>query len=331
MNEEILVSVIVCARNEEKYIKSCLNSLITQKNIPGKFEILVIDGMSEDKTREILNEFEKEHQGLIRLFDNHKKVKPPAMNTGFKNARGKYIAICDAHTTYDENYLSTLINLICEHKESVCVGGPIISIGETSFGKATALAMSSYIGVGNPKHRFPDYEGYAEMACFPLFKREVFNLIGYYDERFIINHDDEYCLRMRKAGGLIYLSPKAKSHYYVRNSPGKLFYQYFTYGLWQVATIKKHKTPIAFRQLVPAIFFISLFILLIIGIASNNYFIAFLGPSIYLLTLFGAALPVSFNKNIKIGFLFPLSIIILHLSYAFGFLWGFIKFRRFNK
>jgi GT2 family glycosyltransferase len=180
--------------------------------------------------------------------------------------------------------------------------------------------------VGNVKHRFPDYEGYAEMACFPLFRREVFEMIGYYDEKFIINHDDEYCYRLNKAGGKVFLSPDAKSFYYVRNSPIPLFKQYFSYGFWQIATIKKHKIPIAVRQIVPAAFFGLISILFILGIILELYWISIILPALYLVILLLVSLFYSFQIGIRISKNIPLSIFILHLSYAIGFLWGVYKF-----
>jgi len=325
-----IVSIIVCCRNEEKYISKCLESLLNQRNIPGEFEILVIDGESEDKTREIIFGLKKKNDRIV-FFENKTKFKPKAINIGFENSSGKYIAICDAHTVYAEDYISTLLELINEHPEADCVGGPIISLGNNSFGKATAIAMSSRIGVGNPKHRFPDYEGYAEMACFPLFKREVLTNVGMYDERFIINHDDEYCFRIRKAGGKIFLSPRAKSFYYVRDNIYKLFYQYYTYGFWQIAFLKKHKEPISLRQLVPITFYFGVGILAIAGILMNNLWVSLFFPGIYIILLTLFALPVIFKKGFIIGSIFPLSVIILHLSYALGFFNGIFYFNFIKK
>jgi len=322
---EIIVSIIVCCRNEENYIYQCLDSLLKQRSIPGEFEILVIDGQSEDNTREIIFGLMKGNPGII-FFENKAKYKPQAINIGFKKSRGRYLAICDAHTVYSDDYISILIELIKEHQESVCVGGPIISIGINKFGKATAIAMSSKIGVGNPKHRFPDYEGYAEMACFPLFKREILEKVGFYDEKFIINHDDEYCFRIRKAGGKIYLSPIAKSFYYVRNTIAGLFYQYYTYGFWQIAFLKKHKEPISLRQLAPITFFSAVISLAFSGLLINSMLLSIILPVIYLSLLISFAIPVMFRKGVIIGSLFPLSVFILHLSYALGFFNGIFYF-----
>ncbi len=324
-SENVLVSITVCCRNEEKYIEECINSLTNQKNISGKFEIIVVDGISEDRTREILSRLADKDDKII-LMDNPAKVKPSAVNIGFKNSRGKFLAICDAHTVYADDYISILLQLMEEHPEAQCVGGPIVSVGDTSFGKANAIAMSSIIGVGNAKHRFPDYEGYAEMACFPLFRREVLEMIGYYDERFIINHDDEYCYRLNLAGGKVFLSHRAKSYYYVRSTPSTLFYQYYTYGFWQIATLKKHKVPISIRQLIPAIFYFLLLMLVVGGIIKNSWIIALGLPVVYSAALLLFAVNKLLKETFSVAKFIPLVLFILHFSYAVGFIVGFIKF-----
>ncbi len=324
-SDNVLVSTIVCSRNEEKYIEECINSLTNQKNISGKFEIIVVDGMSEDGTRDILSSLADKDEKII-LMDNPAKVKPPAVNIGFKNSKGKFLAICDAHTVYADDYISILLQIMDEHSEAQCVGGPIVSIGDTNFGKANAIAMSSVIGVGNAKHRFPDYEGYAEMACFPLFRREVLEMIGYYDERFIINHDDEYCHRLRLAGGKVFLSHRAKSYYTVRSSPSKLFYQYYLYGFWQIATLKKHKIPISIRQLIPVTFYILLFMLFVSGIIANNWIIALGLPVVYSAILLLFAVKKLLKETFSVAKFIPLALFIMHFSYAVGFIAGFIKF-----
>lgn len=331
-SENILVSVIVCCFNEEKYIEKCINSLQNQQDVSGIIEILVIDGMSTDNTRAIITNI-SDNDYRVRIFDNSLKVKPPAVNIGFKMAQGKYLAICDAHTEYDLKYISNSIKVLELHPEATCVGGPIVSIGESDFGKATALAMSSPIGVGNAKHRFADYEGYAEMACFPLFRREVLDKVGYYDEFFDINHDDEYCFRLRKAGGKVFLSPMAKSYYFVRNTASGLFKQYFSYGFWQIAFLKKHKVPISLRQLIPFGFFSMVLVLAMFSIYKENVLIGLLLPLTYLTVLLLVTIPVLIKEGYKVAVNFPLSIFILHFSYAVGFFSGMFRFlfKDFNK
>lgn len=321
----MLISIIVCCRNEENYIRDCIESLEKQKGIDGSFEILVIDGMSDDKTVKIVEELKNKYQN-IKLLLNPQKVKPPAVNLGFRNAKGRFIAICDAHTSYDEFYLFNCLKVLNEKPDVWCSGGPITSVGLTNFGKDVAFAMSSPIGVGNAKHRFENYEGYAEMACFPLFRREVIETVGYYDEFFVINHDDEYCYRLRKAGGKVYLTPSAKSFYFVRNTPSALFKQYYTYGYWQIAFLQKHKIPIALRQLIPFTFYFGVFVLLALGIILNQFVLAILLPAIYISTLTIYGFKYLLQKKVSNLLYFLQAVVILHFSYAIGFFFGIIRF-----
>ena len=324
-NTSIHTSVIVCCYNEKGYIQACLDSLLNQKNLPGNIEILVIDGMSDDGTRKIIQTL-KNRDDRIKFFDNPERVKPQAINLGFRESKGEYFVICDAHAHYDENYISECLNLINAHPDAWCVGGPFINIGETEFGKANAIAMNSPIGIGNAKHRFPDYEGYGEMVMFGLFPKEVLDRVGYYDEYFIINHDDEYCYRLRKAGGKVFISHRAKCYYFVRKTPSALFKQYYSYGLWQIAFLKKHKIPISLRQLVPFGFFTVIFALIIFGIVFNELVICTILPVTYILFIIIFTIPILLKERLIIAINFPLAVSILHFSYAVGFFAGLFKF-----
>lgn len=321
----IVVSMIVCCLNEKDYIIRCLDSLLSQKNIPGDFEILVIDGMSTDGTRDLIIDKKNDHH-QIKFYDNPAKVKPQAINTGFRESQGQYFVICDAHAYYDENYISTCLNLIERHPDVWCAGGPFINIGETNFGKALAAAMNNPLGIGNAKHRFPDYEGYGEMVMFGLFPRSVLHTVGYYDERFVINHDDEYCHRLRNAGGKVFISYKARCYYFVRRSPLALYKQYYSYGFWQIAFLKKHRTPISIRQLIPFGFFSSALILFLTSLIFNKILIGIVLPVIYISSLFLGSVPLLIKSGIKVACNFPIAIFILHFSYAVGFLMGVFKF-----
>ncbi len=324
-----LISVVVPCYNEKKYIEKCILSILDQSIPQVQTEIFVIDGMSNDGTREILFRLQKEFN-RFQVIDNIKRKTPFARNLGVKASTGKFIAILDAHTEYDKNYLANSLKLFEEHPDISCAGGPIESVGKNNFGKATALAMSHPLGVGNAKHRFPDYEGYAEGACFPVFKKEVFDKLGTFDEELVRNQDDEFNLRMKKNGMKVYLSPKAKATYFVRDTPAKLFKQYFDYGYWRMAVIKKHKLPMSFRQLVPVLFIMIIFLSLFLSPFIKVNFMAtiFIIPAIYTLTLSAASVPIIIKNGAKVGMLFPVAAVILHFSYAFGFLKGIFHFTR---
>ncbi len=322
--KDILVSIVIPCRNEKNYINQTINSLIFQKNINGGIEIIVIDGMSDDGTREIIKDLSTKDK-RIKILDNTKKITPVALNLGIKNANGAFICIMGAHSNYDENYIANCLSLFNQNPAVSCVGGPILSKGKNNFAKAAAIAMSSYIGVGNAKHRFPDYEGYAEMACFPMFKKSVFDEIGYYDETLVKNQDDEFCFRLRRNGGKIYISPLIKAEYFVRDKPSTLFKQYFNYGVWRIAVLKKHKIPIALRQYIPTLFFTGLIFFAFLSVLLNNLLIGIILPLTYLILLILFSTKILLKNGMGITSNFLLSVFILHLSYASGFIFGLFK------
>jgi len=318
-----IVTVIIPCRNEFNYIEKSVASILNQKDLPGEIEIIVVDGLSDDGTRELLEKLQSEFP-YLKVIDNLNRTTPFALNLGIKEAHGEFICKMDAHSVYAEDYLSNSIKLMEKYPEASCVGGPITSEGKTNFGKAVAIAMSSLIGVGNAKHRFPEYEGYAEMACFPVFRNEVFSQIGLFDESLVRNQDDEFCSRLTSSGGKVYISPLVKSVYYVRDTPSKLFKQYFYYGLYKPLALSKVKSKIKIRHLVPFIFVIYL-----LSLPIAYKFPYWLLPIIlYFLVISWNVLRSNLNVKSKLYLLiiYPL----IHISYGVGFIFGIAKLIKDN-
>jgi GT2 family glycosyltransferase len=319
-----MISVIVPCFNEKRHIETCIRSLLGQIPPPGGMEVVVVDGLSSDGTRDILRNLAVRYPAL-RIVDNPGRVTPAGMNAGIREARGRYIAILGAHSRYEPDYLRTCTELLHEHPEAACVGGPIISMGRSLFGQAVAAAMSHPVGIGNARHRHPNYEGYAEGACYPVFRREVFDTIGFYDEALVRNQDDELNYRLTQRGGKVFLSPRARCTYFVRETVRTLFHQYFEYGYWRVAVLRKHRTPASLRQLAPPTFMAILMLSLILAVLLPGGWrlIALTVPALYLVTLFGAATLLLSRLGWRVGLLFPLAAATMHLAYAAGFLRGF--------
>jgi succinoglycan biosynthesis protein ExoA len=321
------VSVVVPCRNERDHIEICVRSILSQEPPPGGFEIIVADGMSDDGTRDILTRLAAEDPRL-RMIDNPRRITPCAMNTGIQAARGRYIAIMGAHTEYAPGYLRACVELLEEHPEVCCSGGPIVSRGTSRFGQAIAAAMSHRLGVGNAKHRFPDYEGYAEGACYPMFRKEIFERVGLYDETLVRNQDDDLNYRIAHRGEKVFISPRASCSYYVREAPLSLFRQYFQYGYWRVAVLRKHRFPASIRQLVPVLFFLLMLVLLPIGARLSGWWrlVAVALPIAYGSTLMaaGAQTAVSGKRGTLVALMFPVAAAIMHVAYAAGFAWALV-------
>lgn len=318
-----MISVIVPCVNEREHIESCVRSLLHQEPPPGGLEVIVVDGLSTDGTRDIVKDLCSHHLEL-RLIDNPDRITPCGMNAGIREARGRYVAILGAHCHYAADYLRTCVDLLDEHPEASCVGGPIVSKGRGLFGQAVAAAMSHPAGIGNAKHRYPTYEGYAEGACFPVFRRQIFDRIGFYDENLVRNQDDELNFRLTKSGEKVFLSHRARVTYFVRETAAALFRQYFQYGYWRVAVLRKHRTPASLRQLVAPVFMSGLVACLMLGmfLPGTLGLAALAVPFLYGITLFSVGIQQASNLGMKISLLFPVAAATMHMAYAAGFAWG---------
>ena len=320
-----MISVIVPCRNERDHIESCVRSILAEKSISGGMEILVVDGMSQDGTRDILAHMAKKESAL-RILDNPSQTTPAALNIGIQASLGQYVAILGAHAEYASNYLQACTELLQEHPEACCAGGPIVSRGKGSFGQAVAAAMSHPVGIGNAKHRLPNYEGYAEGACFPMFRKDVFAKVGLFDERFVYAEDDELNYRLAQHGETVFISPRARCTYFVRETPMRLFQQYFRYGAARVAVVRKYRVPASFRQIVPPIFIGLVLISLAVGLWLPGWWrlTGILLPSVYGVVLLWVAARVAGKRGWRVGTLFPLAAAVMHTSYAFGFAYGML-------
>ena len=171
------ISIIIPARNEEKFIEKTINSILNNNYPKNKYEILVIDSMSSDKTKEIVKKLQKKHKNIF-LFENKKKTTPSAFNIGIKNARGKFIAIISGHAELEKNYLKNCLK--CINKSNAdCVSGLQYSTSNTKLGKAIADIMNSRFG-GSEFH-YSKKDKYVNTGYMGFYKKAVFHQIGLFD------------------------------------------------------------------------------------------------------------------------------------------------------
>ena len=84
------VSIVVPCRNEARYIRPLLDSILTNEYPRDRLEVLIVDGMSDDGTRAVIAAYARRHP-MIRLLDNPKRITPCALNLGISQARGTII------------------------------------------------------------------------------------------------------------------------------------------------------------------------------------------------------------------------------------------------
>ena len=321
---------MIPCRNEEKFIARCLDSILTISYPLDNIEVFVCDGMSDDNSRNIIEGYtggsnSKSESNRITLLDNPSKTTQHALNLGINRSSGDFIIILGAHAELDYDYITNCLEAFSKDDKLGCVGGVIENIYEDNQSKGIGYAMSSPFGVGNAFFRTGKKEGYVDTVAFGMYKKEVFDKIGLFDEELVRNQDDEFNFRLTKSGYKIYLSRSIRSKYYVRSSFVKLFRQYYQYGYWKVFVNKKHKTITTLRQLIPFLFVSWLILGGVLSLIIPEIWVLYiLANSLYfgLVILFG--LLKSINPMIVPSIW--LSFFILHISYGLGYLEGIWQF-----
>lgn len=326
MSEKPFVSLIIPLRNEENFIHGGLEAIFLQDYPSDQIEVLLADGMSTDRTREIIGKFQKSHPNLF-LLDNPQKIVPTGMNLALHQAKGEIIIRVDGHCIIATDYVSKCVQYLSTG-EYDGVGGPMHSIGETPLAETIAVGMSSYFGVGNSAFRTTTGKTMlVDSVPFPAYTRAIIEKVGLYDEELVRNQDDEYNYRIREAGGKILLAEDIRSTYFTRGELKKLWKQYFQYGYWKVRVLQKHPRQMSLRQFVPPAFVLSLVLAFFFSIVFTwGWWLLAAIVGLYLLANITASLKTSAKRGWDHLVMLPMVYAILHLSYGSGFLTGLVKF-----
>ena len=254
------VSIIVPCRNEAGHIDTFLASALAQWLPPGwALQLLVADGASDDGTRAQLDRWAAQ-ESRLRVIDNPERITSAALNRAIEQADGEIIVRMDVHTVYAEDYVAACIAAL-QRSGATCVGGAWRPVGEAGRQRAIARAFESRFGSGGAASRQADLEGEVDTVYLGAWRRDDLVRLGGFDENLVRNQDDELALRIVRGGGRVWQSAAIRSWYTPRGSFRALFRQFWQYGYWKVAVIRKHRLPAAPRHLVPFAFVAALALL----------------------------------------------------------------------
>lgn len=317
------LSFVMPVRNEETYIRASLQSLVEQDYSAGDLEIIVVDGRSSDRTREIIAEIARENPQL-RCLDNPAGVVPTAMNIGIRASRGDVIIRADGHNIYPRDYAANCVKYL-EQTGADSVGGPWVTVpaNERFSAKLVASVLSNPFGVGNSNFRTRRKEGFVDTVPFGAFRKEIFDRVGTYNEKLVRNQDNDLNARIRKAGGKIYLTPALTTHYHpVKNFSGLLKYAFKT-SKWHIFTLRENKNSLGLRHIAPAAFLTLLVVLLSASFMSTyarTFLIAML--AIYLLIGFYFVARSNTRTDLALSLALPFAAFCFHVAYGAGSVFG---------
>jgi GT2 family glycosyltransferase len=333
----MLFSIVIAVRNEVKYIEKCLDSVFNQ-DFRGIYEVLVVDGMSNDGTSELLKKLQKKYD--FKLFKNSKINAAAGRNIGIKNSKGKLIVFVDGDAIPQTNWLSQINNVFKKNNNVIGVGGPeLIPEDSSNKGRNIGLVMTSSLARGgrlNPstQHTFMKDERYVEHipTCNLCLKREVFNKVGMFDEKFVKGQDLELNYRITKAGYKLLYSPRISVIHYRKTHLKDFMKQIYKWAKAKVAIIKKHGLNglTSHIYLWPLYFLFFLFltfsIFFIFNLLNLFFFFFLLGFILYMTIIFSESGRLSKKyKNKKLFFYTFFLLPIVHISYSFGVLTALIK------
>jgi succinoglycan biosynthesis protein ExoA len=262
ISQKPLVSVVLATRNESRAIESCLISILGQKTQSqrlGTFdiEILAVDGMSDDGTRDLLHRYAAS-DSRIRVLSNDKLRTPFAFNLGLLQARGTYVCIFGAHTVYSDDYIATCLDELLNHHAAGC-GGRVVTVpsGRTPSAQLVAWALSHPFGSSGKSFRTQS-EGPVDTVNYPLFRRELVLAAGGYDEELTRNQDNDLNQKIRALGYPLWCTWKTECLYLPKSTLSALFRYAYTNGFWNVLSLRKNRASMAARHLIPLVFVLSL-------------------------------------------------------------------------
>ena len=324
-----LISVVLPVRNEEARIGTVLRELETQDYPRDRLEIIVADGNSTDGTAKVVTEVARRTTLSIRLLGNPAQLSSAGRNVGVRNARGEYIVFIDGHCHIPRRtLLRDAVELFERTKaDCLCRPQPLTMPGNSQFQEVVAHARATFLGHGRDSTIYTtDFEGFCNpYSSGALYRRTVFNRIGFYDESFDACEDVEFNYRVAQADLKSYFSAQVAVLYQPRSNLRDLWRQMTRYGRGRSQLIRKHAEASSLSQLVPAGLLLGVIVGAIISIVSGQFGWLYFGSLIlYLLVVFGFSAALGLRYGIRHLLQAPGIFVTIHFGLAIGFLTGFM-------
>lgn len=317
------VSVVVGVRNEERFIEECIESLLKLNYPKDCYEIIIVDGMSTDKTRDLVQKYP------VRLLLNERKNVAAARNLGVESSKGDLVAFTDGDCKVDPDWLKVLVYEMRNAPDDVvCVGGPnLIFETDPVFGRVVGYAQETFLGSGGSaqsKNSTKKHYVNSLPNCNAMYKKFAIKEVGGFDEKFIVGQDGDLNYRIGKKGHKFLYIPEAQVLHHRRGTLKSFSVRMFKYGMWMAELFKKHGEFVRWYAFLPSI-------AIIFGIALLIASIVYFTPMLFLLALAAiyfalvlvTSIQVTYKMKSKYGLFALLVIPLQHITYGLGFLYSF--------
>lgn len=323
----MIISVCVVAYNEEKVLNSLLDDIKAQDYPHDKMEIILIDSMSKDNTKNIMLEFKNSEKDFhnIQVLDNPGKKLAPGWNVALKHYHGDAIVRIDAHASVPKDFVRKNVELL-ESGEAVC-GGPRPNIIDesTPWKETLLLAEQSMFGSSVASYRHSQKNMYVKSIFHGAYKREVFEKVGKFNEQLGRTEDNEMNYRIREAGYKICYSTEISSYQHTRSTFKGMLKQKYGNGYWVALTLKACPKCLSIYHFVPFAFVLAIIVTTIMAAMGMPFLANLMWTMYWIVAIIMSFLSVKGQKKNVLQFTLPVLFFLLHISYGIGSLVGIIK------
>lgn len=320
------VSLCVVAYNEELFLPNLLKDLSGQTYPHELTEIVLIDGRSTDKTKEIMEQFKANNESFwsVQVLDNPKRIQAAGWNVAITNAIGDVIIRIDAHTHIPADF--TEKNMKLQEQGEYVTGGvrPCLIENPTAWKKTLLEVENSLFGSSISKSRHSHEKQYVKSMFHAAYRREVFGKVGLFNEKLLRTEDNEIHYRIREAGYKLCFDPEIVSFQYARSSLRKMIKQKFGNGYWIGKTLSICPGCVSVYHLVPMAFVLGIIFTSILSFFGFWQFGCLMWGAYFFFTVVSTLLTVMKGNGTFWTVCMPLFFLILHTSYGIGTIKGLI-------
>jgi glycosyltransferase involved in cell wall biosynthesis len=243
------VSVLIPARDEEASIERCLRSVLEQTYPHELIEIVVADGGSRDRTREVAVDALTSSAVAFAVVDGPGST-PANLNAGLRACSGDVVCRVDARSLLPPHYLATCVADL-EQPEVAVVGGrqEAVARDDTPIARGIARALNNRLATGLARYRRSKVSGATDTVYLGAFRRDDLERVGGWDEALATNQDFDLNQRLARDGA-VWFDADLTVGYLPRADLGSLLAQYHRFGRWKVRYWRMRGERPAARQLV---------------------------------------------------------------------------------
>lgn len=324
------ITLAIVLRNAGRHLDHLLDDVFTQSLARDRFELLIVDGESEDQAVPAARARLSQATDLRwRILDNPDRVLAAGWNLVLRHAQAPLSVRVDVHARIGSTFLETNFKASGEGRD--IVGGPVVTVAPEDAPPLLVSVERSRFAGGAAAFRREGEPRFVDTLAYAAYPRHVFETVGGFDPRLVRNQDNEMHARIRSAGFRFRYDPSIRSRHGMRADWSGLWAQKFRNGYWIAPVSAIRPGSFSLRHLAPFAFVVTLMAAVGVGFAAGRWSWAAGLVLLHLIagTIMSASEPRPQGLSRLGGLLRPPAFLLTHLVYGCGTLCGLLDLPRF--